>query len=633
MPLDGISTRFLCRELNRFLTGSRVDKITQPGRFDIVLQLRQPGQTHRLLLSANPSNPRIHTVEQTGAGTTHPPMFCMLLRKHLQGARLTGVHRVSYERIIRLAFQTINEMGDPEEKYLICELMGRHSNLILVNSGSRIIDAVTHVDARMSRVREIMPARPYTNPPDQAKWAPDAVLAAVVRAEWRRCTAELAAAAGTNRRKAGLAALLLQQIAGLSPQFCQSVCCSAALDPQTLWSELRDEDICRLERSLIHWLALATGETAVPTLFYRDSRAKSAIDFHALPLDGPACRRNADSLTEAMRIYYNSRETDNRLEQQRRSALQMAVRHQQRLSRLMDVYQSDLAASGGYEQLKIKGDLIFAHLWQISEGMETVTVDNDYADPPEPATIELNPSRSPAWNAQRYYKQYNKNKAKYENAARFAEKAGRELAYLDALITMLQNADDAADIRSLSDELAQAFGGAGDAQKAAGTERGFYARKAARTRGGGAHTSERPLGPRTYQSSDGLTILVGRNNRQNDQLTLRTAQKTDLWLHVQKAPGTHVVVRAEGRPIPERTIEEAARIAAWFSRGERRREQGGSGAAVPVDYCPAGHVRKPAGARPGMVIYDQYKTALVKPIDPADLLPSAPPRSESESEN
>ena len=639
MPLDGISVRFLGQELTTELKDARVDRISQPHRFDIYMQLRQPGITKRLLLSGNPSEPRAHLVERLPQSPAQPPMFCMLLRKHLSGARLQGVETIDYERLLIFRFQTLNEFGDLEEKRLIVEIMGRHSNIILVNNEHRIIDAITHVDDQVSRMREVLPARPYTYPPQQQKTAPDLVLNQVQDNTWR---ALLTRDIEINGRQP-LIRQLLNYIAGVSPQFCESVCARANLDPDQCWSELSDNEQHRLGISLIYWLTMATADTNSQSyLFYMDPK-RMPKDFHTLPLEQYNCHRALDSLSHAMEVFYTNREQENHLRQIRQDLLRKLNRHQQHLGKLMSIYRKDIQSSRNYENNKIMGDLIFANLWQIKDGMDEITVDNLYEQPPQPLTIPLNPDRSATYNAQQYYKRYNKNKTKFENATLFAKQTAEDIDYLDTLHTLIINAENAAEIRSLKDEFTRALESRSVSNKTGETGNADHSNKKFGKKNQSSNKGkkrkskqtpkskqlDRPLGPRRYQSSDGLTILVGRNNKQNDQLTLKTAQKDDLWFHLQKAPGTHVIVQSAGRPVPERTIEEAAGITAWFSRSEKKRETAGIGAAVPVDYCPAGHVRKPKGARPGMVIYDNYSTVFIKPLDPEYLQPSDPPESES----
>lgn len=628
MPLDGISTRFLAKELDQALAGSRVDRVNQPRRFDIVIQFRQPGRTDRLLLSANPSEPRAHLIAQATENPAQPPMFCMLLRKHLLGARVLSVETIGCERILILRFQVLNDLGDTVEKRLICEIMGRHSNLILLNEDHRILDAVSHVDASMSRVREVMPARPYSYPPPQTKQDPDELLRQLQQG---RSLSERLSTLPTGDRQS-LSGWLLSLVGGFSRQLCDEVCLAAGLSPDQPASDLEPTALAHLDRSLLAVLTKATATEPSPHVYYLDASNGVPADFHALDLDHHGYKKPFSTLSGAMDHYYRDRERRGRSEQKRQFLLKAVQKQQAHLSKLMGIYQKDIRSASGYEKLKHKGDLILSNIWMIKDGMDCITV-TDFYDPDQgQLKIELNPHRNPSWNAQNYYRRYNKNKAKLENASRFAESAAAETEYLNNLVNLIEHAESPEELTALKDEMKTLDWFRPERGNERDRATGFHARKAARKKGvaPAKGRGSGKLGFRQYRSSDGFTILAGRNNLQNDRLTLKTARKDDLWFHVQKAPGTHVVIRAEGREVPEQTILEAAETAAWFSRGVSARDRDG-GAAIPVDFCPVANVKKPSGARPGMVIYNVYNTVRVRPRDPEYLLPQDPPDEGSSS--
>ncbi len=631
MPLDGISSRFLGLELSQDLKDARVDRITQPGRFDLLLTLRVPGANRRLFISCNPSSPRAYLLpaEEPAPGTgrqdRQPPMFCMLLRKHLQGARLQTVSTADFERVLSFNFQVRNEYGDLTTRHLVCELMGRYSNIILVNEAGRILDALVHVDGSVSSRREIMPARAYTRPPDQGKIRPDHLLQQLIagtRPDF--LTTALTAADSTAPDR-----LLLDHIAGLAPVLCREICLRAGLsfDRNTEVKSLTPADLNKLADSLQYMLSQALSDQASPCLIFPNGLSELPTDFYSLPLPHAGELQTTASLSEAMGLFYPSRERAQRLRQQQNSLqkeVQKAIRHQ---VKLLGIYERDLKSGQAYEHYRKLGDLIYSNLHVIRTGLKTATV-TDYTDPEaRELDIELKAELTPSQNAQRYYRLYQRNKSRFETAQTLKGRAEAELAYLRTLLTMVETAEDTTDIRDLKAEwqlvserdkkktVGQQGAGRGkkSAQKAARQGQGRKGGKKA------AAESGKPLPPRRFTSGDGFTILVGRNNRQNDELTLRTAQKDDLWLHLQKAPGTHVIIRTGGQTVPDSTLEQAAGLTAWFSLGEGRRQAVGSGSAVEVDFCPVAHVRKPSGARPGMVIYDRYRTIRVKPLAPADL--------------
>ncbi len=622
MPLDGVTIRLLAKELNQRLAGGRVDKINQPLRNDVVLVIRARGVNHQLLLSANPSEPRLHLTRHSFSNPPQAPMFCMLLRKHLGGAKLISVETVDLERLVILRFMTKNELGDQAEKRLICEMMGRHSNLILINENRIIIDSISHVDAGMSRVREVMPARTYVDPPAQHKLLPADILQRINNHTW---LAHLDFLGGENK---GTAELLLGQVAGFSPFLCAEICAAANVDERAKWNVLNDNQKQKVTAALVDLLACVTAEISSPSLYYFNEDDHIARDFHAFALFHRGTRRACADISEAMDQYYSSREEGNRVRQSRQQLTRVLEKSIAHVEKKQSIYHKDIRSASDYEDLKIKGDLILANLWQIEKGHEQVEVQNYYKQPVEPIAISLNPDRSPSWNAQDYYRRYNKNKTKYEMAQRFLAQSRDEIEYLNTLLNFVEQADTIEELKSVRSEMRQS-GLVESAQKQKTKDNTFGGRKAARKR---AKTTKggqvRELDPHRYISSDGFTILAGRNNLQNDRLTLRLARKDDLWLHVSKAPGTHVIIRSEGAEIPDQTLLEAARIAAWFSRSGNQ-SVGGAGGQTAVDYCPISHVKKPTGSRPGMVIYNRHQTIMVTARDPEYLLPRDSDREES----
>lgn len=628
MPLDGITAKCLAAELNSSLRDARVDKIHQPDRHDIVLLLRLESSNVRLLLSANPSSPRLHLTRATRRNPSQPPMFCMLLRKHLSGARLLEISTPDYERIFNLRFMTINEMGDRLEKRLVVEIMGRHSNIILLNHEDRILDAILHIDESISRVREIMPARPYQLPPSQNKQTPRQILDAIAAGEdWLGDTV-------LNR---GLEKALLERLQGFSPQLCHEVADRAFLDGRLPVNRLEASARARLNRVMLDLCQKITSGAFAPATFYDHADARIPIDFHALTLTSFAVSRPESSVSDAMDRFYLERDRQNTFKQKRQHLDKLINQQIAHARRKLDIHEKDQQEGRLSETYKRHGELILANLHQIRDDQETLTV-TDYYDPEMPQIeIPLEPGRSAAQMAQIYFRRYAKARTRLETGQRLAAEDRDELAWLDSLSRALANAADMDDLRAIAREVSQSgIGRRGkdtdrrDASESTGPDLSGGQKPGRRRnknkpvgRSSGKKrrsTDEAPLPPRRFTSSDGLTILVGRNNYQNDQLTLKTAQKDDLWLHVQHLPGTHVIIRSEKTEVPESTLLEAAGLAAWYSRsGHDGQPAVGSSHKVAVDYCPASHVRKPSGARPGMVIYDRYQTLLVEPLNPAAL--------------
>ncbi|MCK9251269.1 MAG: NFACT family protein [Clostridiales bacterium] len=630
MPLDGVSSRCLAAELNELLAGARVDRIYQPDRADILFVLRGDSRNHRLLVSANPSAPRLHVSDEDRENPGTPPMFCMLLRKHLLGARLTAVETPGYERIFVFHFTVVDELGDTVGKRLVAEIMGRHSNIILLNEDGRIHDAIVHVDESVSRVREIMPARVYQLPPDQQKTAPpDLLTLSGLELPWRS-----PALANKTVDKA-----LLASIQGFSPQLCQDVVLRAGLDERLRAGQLDEAGHELLAAVLKRLVADIEAGRFAPSTFHTAPDEPIPLDFHALPLQIYAIRRPAASLSQAMDLFYLERERQNRLRQKKQVLEKRVVRQLEHARRKLQIHEEDIRDGQSSDDWRIQGELILANIANWREGDATLEA-VDYYDPEQKTRpIAIDPGLTAAQMAQRCFRRYNRTRTRGETGLRLAREDRREIDYLESVQVELAQASDLSDLVEIRRELAQngldgADPKANQSPADAARDRQFpgkagsrakrhqqqLARGRQKNKKKGAAPADAPLSPRRYRSSDGLTILVGRNNLQNDYLTLRLAAKDDLWLHVQKLPGSHVIVRAERREIPEKTLLEAAGLAAWFSRATLSLRDGDSRIAlengsqkVAVDYCPVSHVRKPSGAKPGMVIYEHYQTVYVSP--------------------
>ncbi len=631
MPLDGITAKFLADELNCSLSDARLDKIFQPDRFDIILQFRKDGQNLRLILSANPSSPRVHLTEETRSNPSHPPMFCMLLRKHLSGARLLEVTSPGYERIFKFHFSTTNELGDQLDKTLIAEIMGRHSNIMLLNADGRIHDAISHIDQSLSRVREIMPARPYVEPPAQDKYAPEQALA--ILEQERPLIGEESAPKKLDKA-------MLETLQGFSPLLCQAVVVRSGLDDRLKVMQLDDQQMKAFHQAIQRTLQDILQSNVLPTVYFTSPGDKIPSDFHALSLPVYAQSRSLDSISATMNLYYLERTRQNSLSQKKQTLQKALEREIRNARKKLLIHQKDQLDGEKADQYKRYGELLLANMTRDLSNLDQISVIDYYDEACGSVDIPLLPELSLSQNAQRFFKLYNKARTRSENGRRFADQDQQDIDWLMSLSTGLAAAESLEDLSAIQQEIrAEKIASKQDRDKRgspdnsiphadrinpglAGSRQRRIRRltatgKAKRRKG---QSKPEPLLPRKYTSSDGFEILVGRNNLQNDQLTLRSAQKDDLWLHVQKTPGTHVIVRANHQAIPDKTLEEAAQIAAWFSKAAMAEQSGARhedlSAKVAVDYCPVGHVKKPAGARPGMVIYEHYQTIMVVPKDP-----------------
>ena len=575
MALDGAFLRCLTTELADALTDARVDKIHQPSREELIFFMRGRGGTSKLYLSARVQSPRVHITRFVPDNPATPPMFCMLMRKHLSGARLTAVRQDGLERALYLDFQSRNELGDEVTLTVACELMGRNSNLILIGADGKVLDAVRRVDFETSPTRPILPGVAYEPPPRMADkldlWLtePDALSAAVRRL-----------------RETPLCDALLTVSRGLSPLLCREAAFVAAGDEQTLTSDLSEEAWARLTGYLSRLRGLLASSDYTPYLLYK--KDGTPFEFSFLPITQyglDATGRQAGSLSELLDDYYAEKDEKERLYQRARDLWRVLQTAQSRLARKLDKQRQELDRSGKREEKRLFGDLLNANLHAVPRGADHADVINYYEPDCPTVRIPLDPAISAAGNAQRYYKEYRKAQTAERVLAEQIAAGEEEQQYLDTVSDALSRAGSLREIAELREELAS----------------GGYLRLAR-----GKQKAPAALPPMAFRSSDGFDILVGRNNRQNDQLTLKTARGGDIWLHTKNIPGSHVIVVTGGKAPTDTALSEAAMLAAVHSKAS-------GGAQVPVDFTEARHVRKPAGAKPGRVIYDHQQTLYVTP--------------------
>lgn len=580
MPLDALCLSGLVRELDQTVTGGKIDKIYQPGRDEVILALRTPAQGNvRLLLSANPSHPRPQLTQLTRENPDTPPMFCMLLRKHLSGARILSVAQPPLERVVTLTLEAMNELGDRVERRLVLEAIGRRSNLILLDEEGRILDCIRRVESSLgtgSAQRALLPGMFYRLPPPQAKLDPMA-----------QDRAALEALLSAAPEEAQADQWLLDTFGGLSPLICRELAFQAggAVDIRLniLGPEGRKRLLDRLERLLD---AVRTGRFS-PCLLARDGAPSDFTFFPVEQYEGRMERTPFPTFSALLDRFYEEREHLERVKQRGQDLIRSVTTARDRTARKIAHQEQELAATHDRERLRQLGDILTSNFYQMERGMARLRTVDFYDPEGREIDVPLDPLLTPQQNAAKYYKEYNKAKTAEVMLTQQLEKGRRELDYLNSVLDTIPLAEGEKDLQEIRQEL---------------TDTG-YLRRLSKAKGREKRVVSKPM---EFRSSAGLRISVGKNNTQNDLLTCKQAFKSDIWFHTQKIHGSHVILWTEGGQPDLTSIQEAAQLAAWFSQG---RESG----KVAVDYTPVKYVKKPGGARPGMVVYTTYETAYVAP--------------------
>ena len=576
MPLDALCLSGVVHELQNALSGAKIDKIYQPGRDEVVLALRAPAGNVKLLLSANPSHPRAHLTQISRENPDKPPMFCMLLRKHLSGARLLELVQPPMERVVDLRLEALDELGDRVERRLVLEAMGRHSNLILLDGEGRIMDCLRRVDSDMSARRQVLPGLFYRLPPAQEKLAPSSL---------DRAALESALAAAPEESQADK--WLLDTFGGLSPLICRELAFRAGGATDARLHQMGEGGRSRLLDELEGLLRSVQENSFTPVMLEKEGHP-SDFTFQPISQYGPAVSCVPfPSFSALLDRFYEQRENQERVHQRGQDLIRSVTNARDRAARKIGLQEQELAATRDRERLRQFGDIITSNLHALEQGMSRLTAAAFY-DPECPQIhIPLDPLLTPQQNAAKYYKEYNKAKTAESILTLQLEKGRRDLDYLNSVLEAIALAEGERDLQEIRQEL---------------TDTG-YLRRPSKARDRGKRVASKPM---EFRSSSGLRISVGKNNTQNDLLTTKQAFKSDLWFHTQKIHGSHVILWTEGGQPDLTSIQEAAQLAAWFSQGR-------ASGKVAVDYTPVKYVKKPGGARPGMVVYTTYETAYVAP--------------------
>ena len=570
MPLDAICLRAVLHELRPQLIGARIDKVQQPARDQIVLLLRG---NLRLLLNAGANQPRIQLTNILRDNPAQPPMFCMLLRKHLVGARVLSIEQPDLERMVILTLQCTDEFGEISRKQLVLECMGRRSNLILLDAQGRIVECLRRVDADLSATRQLLPGLFYHLPTPLDK------LSLLSQEE-----DSIALAQRGGDAEQAVDKWVLDHYTGISPLIAREFAFRAGHETDVRFGALSDAQREALVQEFSGTVNAVKEDRYTPVILYRDGKP---VDFtyRSIAQYGAETQvETRENFSQMLDEFYDARERQELSARRGRELTHAATVARDRMARKAENLKRDYAATQKREEFRLRGDLITANLYRMKGGERVLHAENYYEDGCPTIDIPLDLLLSPQQNAAKNYKQYNKLKTAEFHLREQIEKAENERAYLESVLQELSQAETEQEFNEIRRELQETN----------------YLKKSS-----GKKELKRAFAPRTFKTSSGLEVLVGRSNVQNDQLT-KKADKRDYWFHTQHIHGSHVILRCAGLTPSDNDLREAAMLAAYFSQAKES-------SGVPVDYCPVKFVKKPNGARPGMVTYDNYRTLYVTP--------------------
>lgn len=575
MALDGAFMHHICKELNETLVNSRVDKIHQPNKDELVFIFRGFNGASKLLMSARANSPRVSITKFAPENPKTPPMLCMLLRKRLSGARLVQVYQPQMERMLCLDFDATDDLGDKQKLTLAVEIMGKYSNVIFMDESKTIIDALKRVDMSMSSQRLVLPGLPYEMPPKQNKINMlEATAEAVVE---KICDTE---------KDMALNKAILASVQGVSPIVTREIEYLTGKGADLTVKSLDEQQKSRLTFFIAREKETIENCSGIATMV-KDKTGKP-VDFcytDVTQYGSGAETQHYESCCQLLDDFYSQREKSDRMHVKSQDLLRLIANAEDRLTRKINSQQAELSQCADREELRIKGDLLQANLYRIEKGAPYTDVENFYDENCATIRIKLNPAKSATANAQKYYKDYRKAKTAEQILQVQIENGKQELIYINSVFESLTRAETERELAEIRQEL---------------KEQGYIKHKGAKEK------TPASLPPLEFTSETGFKILVGRNNKQNDKLTLKQARNNDLWFHTKNIPGSHTVIITDGKTPDDETILQAAQLAAYHSKAKDSDN-------VPVDYTQIRNVSKPQGAKPGMVIYVNNKTLYVTP--------------------
>lgn len=559
MAFDGITIAAVTRELRDNLTGGRIAKIAQPETDELLLTIKTPEGQRKLYISASASLPLIYLTEENKPSPMTAPNFCMLLRKHIGNGRITGITQPGLERIICLDIEHLDELGDLCSKKLIIEIMGKHSNIIFCDDKDMIIDSIKHVSAQMSSVREVLPGRQYFIPDTMAKLNPlDVDTDTFIRT--------------LQGKPAAIGKALYTSFTGISPAASEDILSLAGLDSGVPAKDYSEDMLSHLYRQFSYYMESVSEGNFHPVIYYNGKIPK---EFSAIPLSGYETyeKESYASISEVLRTYFATKNTVTRIRQKSTDLRHVVQTALERNRKKYDLQTRQLKDTENREKYRIYGELINIYGYNLDSDAKELTCLNYYTN--ENVTIPLDPQKTPQENSQKYFAKYNKQKRTYEALSELIKETADDIQYLESIANALDIALSEADLAQIKEELIQS---------------GYIRRKFTKKKG---KLTNKPL---HYISNDGYHIYVGKNNLQNDELTFSFANGGDWWFHAKGAPGSHVIVKTNGDELPDRTFEEAGRLAAYYSKNRGSDK-------VEIDYVEKKHVKKPNGAKPGFVVY------------------------------
>lgn len=579
MALDGLVIHSIVDELHKKLLGGKIDKVYQPENDEIVLHIRNNKENFKLVLSCSASNPRVYLAsDYKKENPINAPMFCMLFRKYIQGGNIVNVSQVDFERIIKISVESFDELKEKTTKDIIIEIMGRHSNIILTHSSNnKIIDSAKRIPPSVSRVRQILPGQTYVLPPKQDKLNPitDISLNSFVDT--------------LSSFDSPIFKAIYSKFLGISPVIAKEICFRANIDENLLVSEISSDDISKIYREFHNLFKYIKDNVYNPCMVI-DTSIDKVLDFSCINLSlfSNLSIINDDSISKILENYYETKDIKDRIHQ-RSSDLRKSISIKlDRLYNKLNKQEKELIESENADIYKIKGELITSYIYMIEKGMESVEVANFYDPEYKNIKISLNTNFTPSENAQKYFKKYNKLKTAKKEITSQMEITKEEIDYLENIMLSIENCENLAELMDIREELGKV---------------GYI-----RSKNNSKKETKLTTKPHEFVSSNGFKILVGKNNKQNDHLTLKVASNEDIWMHTKNIPGSHVIIKTEGKEVPDETIFEGAMLAAFFSKSKMSSQ-------VPVDYTKKKNVKKPNGAKPGMVIYDTNNTIYVTPTE------------------